>query len=222
MMQVVSIYPDQNDTGHNTQAYNAYSEVKRIDPAAFAKVARGEQHGDFGSLAAFANAIGNYNPEAVTVNQLKDKAIKYLSDVIDDTDRMPAYRHPYSDSLDANPVYDGVSANSFRNQQSGHLYIPEGYNQPAQQVRKATDEDVERLRGSMDEYTNKLTPRQMAFWERLSAVSREQAKGNPLPINSNQVLVKYESVQPEQSVYFDPAKSINLMVPDANSDSLYY
>ena len=177
-MQVVSIYPDQNDTGHNTQAYNAYSEVKRIDPAAFAKVARGEQHGDFGSLAAFANAIGNYNPEAVTVNQLKDKAIKYLSDVIDDTDRMPAYRHPYSDSLDANPVYDGVSANSFRNQQSGHLYIPEGYNQPAQQVRKATDEDVERLRGSMDEYTNKLTPRQMAFWERLSAVSREQAKGS--------------------------------------------
>lgn len=217
-----------------------YSTIKNIDPKTLANKTKKQKNKeetavDYAHLGEFANAIGGYSDG--TSNIQRD-AISYMARLVNDipdhhSDRYKRYPQALTERSKRYNYFDdgsqGHDNNFSRSHQHGAMsqnpnrqYIAEIYELPAQQYRRATKEDVEKLRKSMDESTSHLTPKQMAFWERFSAYKKEKTKGtSPPPLNPSQVLVKYESVQPEQSVYFDPSKSINLMVPENEGSILY-
>lgn len=182
----------------------------------------------------FANLIGRMINEQSAQEKLKKKVLNYVTDVLGDGPPKKQVLSPFAQILNGVkergppeqvslqiPPEKGSQPQAASVFNKKHGYIPEFYAPPAQQVRHATEEDIERLRRSMDESTNKLTPKQMAFWERLSSISKDASKGksNSSNMNLNQVLVKYDSVPPEQLLFFDPSKSVNLMVPDGDPDN---
>lgn len=213
--------------------------MKYIDPQTFAQMidhrhasphAEPEQHQN-GDPSLLTQAIGQLVMGQTSNEFIKKKLVNYMTDVL--ADDRSLYKQKEVNQFVRNlgplqqPAHDvsprvvvnepQPAANVFTKK---HEYIPEFYAPPAQQVRHATEEDIERLRNSMDDSTNKLTPKQMAFWDRISATTKEAAKGNKQNSpNMNQVLVKYDSIPPEQQVVFDPGKSFNLMVSDADPDN---
>ena len=237
----MSFYQDQE------KDVDLYSEVKYIDPQTFAQMidrranpSKPESDNEVKNnpnrdlLKAIGTLIEEQQmPEKV--EKVQNTLVSYMTNILAD-EPMPRKEVSHFAKLLSAPRNNPSAGRDEAKQKEFELtsspqaastfskkreYIPEVHSPPAQQVRPATAEDVERLRQSMDENTKKLTPKQMAFWERLSAVAKDSHKGKPLADqNMNQVLVKYESVAPEQIVVFDPAKSINLMVPEPENDSL--
>ena len=205
-----------------------YSEVKYIDPQTFAQLVDHRHHPKPLQAAQSHQQRTPEQSEGTDHNKVSSQVIQYLTDVLADDafqtpetaggQTMPVGRPPADLFIHgASQARQRVQGNAFNKKLD---YFPETYEQPAQQLRPATEEDIERLRNSMDDNTNRLTPKQMAFWEKLSLNTNNKAIGiNSGFLNSNQVSIKYDSVPPEQSVFFDPTKSVNLMIPEAEPDS---
>lgn len=196
-----------------------------------------KKDGPVSELDKFSNMIGGVIQDEMDQQKLRKKVVTYMTDVVTDqppqgsktaSSRFSKMLHAERElsletgsgisPMQSPPLPPPRAANVFSKK---HEYVPEFFAPPVQQVRHATDADIERLRKSMDDQTNKLTPKQMAFWEKLSSATNSTGKARPTPPpNQNQVLVKYDSIPPEQLVFFDPAKSVNLMVSQADPEPL--
>lgn len=82
---------------------------------------------------------------------------------------------------------------------------------PTESPRAATPQDVDYLRKN---YGNQnLTPRQLAFFDKLTKYSHSKNEGiDPFKDENRMDQVRYESIKPEVNDYFNPTKAINLMI----------